>query len=486
MSLYLYNTLTRQKEIFQPIGRTVGLYTCGPTVYHYAHLGNLRAFVFEDSLKRVLLYNKYKVRHVMNITDVGHLTGDQDMGEDKLEIGAKREGKSAYDIAEFYTRAFKDDEKALNILPPDIWCKATETIGDQIKLIRRLDKKGFVYKTSDGLYFDTAKFPRYNRLSHLPLAALREGARVEKNPDKKNPTDFAVWKFSPVGVRRQMEWASPWGVGFPGWHLECSAMSLKYLKNKLDIHCGGIDHINIHHTNEIAQSEAATGQKFFNYWLHCAFLNLPGGKKMAKSQGNFLTLRSAVADKGLDPLAFRYACLQTHYRNPMEYSEESLSSAQNGLDNLYKEAAQCFDFNYNQAELAEYTKIPGDYLSQDSAVQEYITHFHGAINDDLNMPSALAILWLIIKNINSPRIKASLILNFDQVLGLNIYEQAKKIFFNKKAAEDLPEKIKELKQIRQEARDNKNWVEADALRQQIESLGYRVEDGVDGMKIFKQ
>jgi len=204
MSLYLYNTLTRQKEIFQPIGRTVGLYTCGPTVYHYAHLGNLRAFVFEDSLKRVLLYNKYKVRHVMNITDVGHLTGDQDMGEDKLEIGAKREGKSAYDIAEFYTRAFKDDEKALNILPPDIWCKATETIGDQIKLIRRLDKKGFVYKTSDGLYFDTAKFPRYNRLSHLPLAALREGARVEKNPDKKNPTDFAVWKFSPVGVRRQM------------------------------------------------------------------------------------------------------------------------------------------------------------------------------------------------------------------------------------------------------------------------------------------
>ena len=286
--IFFYNTLSRKIEEFKPVKKgRVGIYTCGPTVYNYAHLGNLRSYLFGDLLKRTLLYNGYKVKHVMNITDVGHLTGDMDMGEDKMELGAKREGKSAYEIAEFYTKAFQKNLVDLNIIFPNVWAKATENIKEQIALIKILEKKGFTYLTQDGVYFNTALVKDYNKLSHLPLDQLKEGARVEKNPEKKNPTDFALWKFSPVGVKRQMEWKSPWGIGFPGWHVECSAMSFKYLKNNLDIHCGGIDHINVHHTNEIAQSEAATGKKFFNFWMHNAFLNIQGGKKMAKSGDNF-------------------------------------------------------------------------------------------------------------------------------------------------------------------------------------------------------
>ncbi|MGD8367964.1 MAG: cysteine--tRNA ligase, partial [Desulfobacterales bacterium] len=281
MTLYLFNTLTRKKEKFTPIFEgSVGLYTCGPTVYNYAHIGNLRTYLFEDVLRRVLAYNGYEIRHVMNITDVGHLTGDRDMGEDKLEAGARREGKSAWDIAAFYTEAFRRDMEKLNLLEPTVWCRATDTLPEQIDLIRTLEEKGFTYRTADGIYFDTSRFPDYTKLSHQKLAALQEGARVEKNPEKRNATDFALWKFSPKGVQRQMEWDSPWGVGFPGWHVECSAMSMKFLGEQLDIHCGGTDHIDVHHTNEIAQSEAATGRRFFNYWMHGAFLIIAGGKKM--------------------------------------------------------------------------------------------------------------------------------------------------------------------------------------------------------------
>ncbi len=277
MDLYLYNTLTRAKESFSPIqASSVGLYTCGPTVYNYAHIGNLRTYVFEDILKRVLVYNGLAVRHVMNITDVGHLTGDRDMGEDKMEKGAQREGRTAWEIAAHYTAAFKKDLVHLNILDPEIWCKATDTISEQIALIQTLEEQGFTYRTGDGIYFDTSKLADYAKLSRQNRDALQEGARVEKNVEKRNPTDFALWKFSPEGAQRQMEWESPWGVGFPGWHIECSAMSMKFLGDQLDIHCGGTDHIDVHHTNEMAQSEAATGKQFFNFWMHGEFLNIQG------------------------------------------------------------------------------------------------------------------------------------------------------------------------------------------------------------------
>ncbi|NCT00245.1 cysteine--tRNA ligase, partial [Candidatus Parcubacteria bacterium] len=372
--LSLYNTLTRKKEPFKPmLPGEVGLYTCGPTVYNYAHIGNLRTYLFEDFLKRVLEYNGYRVKHVMNITDVGHLTGDMDMGEDKMEKGAAKEGKTAWDIASFYTDAFRHDIQALNIQDPDIWCKATDNIPEQIEMIKQLEDKGYTYKTSDGIYFDTSRLRDYNKLSHLPLDMLKEGARVEKNEEKKNSTDFALWKFSAPNAKRQMEWSSPWGVGFPGWHIECSAMSLKYLHGQLDIHCGGIDHINVHHTNEIAQSEAATGKKFFNFWLHGAFLNISGGKKMAKSDDNFLTLENSLVKKNISPLVYRFATLQTHYRKPMEYSEKNILQAQAGYNSLLNQVAS----------LAE---DEGGVVNK-----EYQQKFLAAINDDLNMPQALAV-----------------------------------------------------------------------------------------------
>ena len=477
--IYLYNTLTRKKEEFKAIKRgQVGLYTCGPTVYNYAHLGNLRSYLFEDILKRVLLYNRYKVKHVMNITDVGHLTGDRDMGEDKLEIGAKREGKTAWQIAEFYTQAFRDDIKKLNILEPDVWCKATDYIKEQIDLIKVLEKKGYTYKTSDGIYYDTSKFKNYNQLSHLPLAELKEGARVEKNPEKKNSTDFALWKFSTphpsplLGKerekkgKRQMEWDSPWGVGFPGWHLECSAMSLALLKNQLDIHCGGIDHINIHHTNEIAQSEAATGKKFFNFWLHGAFLNIPGGKKMAKSEDNFLTLENAIIKSGYHPLAFRYASLTVHYRKPMEWSEEA------------KDNAQC-SLNHLNAQLRELHERTQHYKESDNNInKEFKEKFIKVINDDLNMPQALAIVQELLKSDLPNEEKLDTILDFNKVLGLDLKDRMKRRIKN--------ELVDRLINQREIARKGKNWEKSDKLRVEIEKLGYTVEDTEGGQRVYKK
>ena len=474
--LFLYNTLTRKKEEFKPIKKgAVGLYTCGPTVYNYAHLGNLRSYIFEDVLKRVLLYNGYQVKHVMNITDVGHLTGDRDMGEDKLEIGAKREGKTAWEIAEFYTQAFREDIKKLNILEPDVWCKATDYIKEQIELIKKLGKKGYTYQTSDGVYYDTAKFKNYNQLSHQPLAELKAGARVEKNPEKKNPTDFALWKFSPrLGsgqAARQMEWASPWGVGFPGWHLECSAMSLALLKNQLDIHCGGIDHINVHHTNEIAQSQAATGKKFFNFWLHGAFLNMAGGKKMAKSEENFLTLDKALIKKGINPLAFRFMALGTHYRKSMEYGESGIRAAENGLKHLYNQAR----------ELRITTRLPDgqDYeLRIKNINADFKEKFLKAVNDDLNMPQALAVVQEVLKSKLADKEKLATVLDFDKVLGLKL-DSALKL-------EELPSDIKVLAKKREQARAQKDFKDSDRWRAEIEKLGYVVEDIIGGQRIYKK
>ncbi len=463
--LKLYNTLTRKKEEFKPIKKgEAGVYACGPTVYNYAHIGNLRAYIFEDVLKRVLLYNGYKVKHVMNITDVGHLTGDRDMGEDKLEKGARREGKTAWEIAEFYANAFKEDLKKLNMLEPNIWCKATEHIKEQIKLIKKLEEKGYTYKTSDGVYFDTSKFKDYAKLSHLDLETLREGARVEINPEKKNPTDFALWKFTPKGVKRQMEWESPWGVGFPGWHIECSAMSMKYLGEHFDIHCGGVDHINVHHTNELAQSEAATGKSpWVNYWLHGAFLNIAGGKKMAKSEENFLTLENGLIKKGINPLAYRFAALQTHYRKPMEYSEEAMRNAAKGLEHLYNQVKELRITNYE--------------LRIKDINEKLKKQFIEAINDDLNMPQAMAVAQELLKSDIPAEEKTATILDFDKVLGLNIREAIKE--------EELPDEIKQLVEARENARKEKNWIEADKLRKEIESRGYAVEDKKEGMRVLK-
>lgn len=462
--LFLYNTLTRKKEEFKPIkDGEAGVYTCGPTVYNYAHIGNLRSYLFEDFLQRTLEYNGYDVKRVMNITDVGHLTGDMDMGEDKMEKGAAREGKSAWDTAAFYTVAFKKDLADLNIEEPKIWARATDNINEQIEMIKTLEEKGYTYKTSDGIYFDTSKFKNYNKLSHLTLSELKEGARVEKNPEKKNPTDFALWKFSPAGVKRQMEWNSPWGIGFPGWHIECSAMSLKYLSGQLDIHCGGIDHINIHHTNEIAQSEAATGQKFFNYWMHGAFLNIPGGKKMAKSADNFLTLENALIKKGINPLVYRYAALQVHYRKPMEYSEEVLKQAEEGFTSLLNQAVSLG----NEKGLVE---------------EELKEKFIAAVNDDLNMPKAMAVLASVFKAKISPADKLATVLDFDKVLGLKLNE-AKDLVKKDLRLEELPQAVRKLINDREAARSRKDWPEADRLRQEIIKAGYLIEDTKEGYKL---
>lgn len=456
----LYNTLTKKTEPFSPIKKgQVGLYTCGPTVYNYAHIGNLRTYVFEDILKRVLKFNGYKVKHVMNITDVGHLTSDADEGEDKIEKGAKREGKTAWEIAEFYTRAFKNDLAELNIEEPKVWCKATDHIKEQIKLIKKLEKKGFVYKTVDGIYFDTSLLPDYGKLTNLKNQELRAGARVEVG-DKKNITDFALWKFSPSLSQRQMEWKSPWGVGFPGWHIECSAMSAKYLGQPFDIHCGGIDHVPVHHTNEIAQSEAAEGKPLANYWLHGEFL-LTGEAKMAKSEGNFLTLETIKA-KGFSPLAYRYLLLQTHYRKQLNFSWEALEAAQNGLNRLYHSVS------------AISSVIP---TAQEESLAGQFTEL---INNDLNLPEALALIWTALKN---QKINLKTILLFDEVLGLDIKNKIAKI---KKSGEQISLEVKKLISERELARKNKNWAKSDELREELDGLGYEVKDTKDGTRVAKK
>ena len=461
--IYFYNTLTRQIEEFVPLklGK-VSLYTCGPTVYNYAHIGNLRSYIFEDILKRVLQYNSLKVKHVMNITDVGHLTSDADEGEDKLEKGAKREGKTVWEIADFYTKVFKENLKDLNILEPDKWVKATDRIKDQIKLIEKLEKKGFTYKTSDGIYFDTSKYPDYARLGRLNLEGQREGARVEANKEKRNPTDFALWKFSydngrsfdsaqdDAAKRRQMEWKSPRGTGFPGWHIECSAISMKEFGEEFDIHCGGIDHIPVHHTNERAQNWGATGKEVVKVWLHNEFLLINEGK-MAKSEGNFITLQT-LKDKGINPLAYRYFILQAHYRSKLNFSWEALEAAQNGYQNLIKEISS---FDKPKIGCAEYEQ-----------------RFMEAVNDDLDTPKALAILQELLKSDYPTSAKRQTIIKFDQVLGLNLNQFKKEL--------KLSTEIQELISQRQAARKNKDFESADKIRKELESKGYKINDKADG------
>ncbi len=454
----LFNTLSRQIEEFKPIKKGhAGIYTCGPTVYNYAHIGNLRSYIFEDVLKRVLTFNGIKVKHVMNITDVGHLTSDADEGEDKMEKGAAREGKTAWEIAEFYTQAFKNDIAAENIIEPDILCKATDHIPEQIALIKKLEKKGYTYETLDGIYFDTSKLADYGKIANLQKQELRAGARVDIG-DKKNLTDFALWKFSPPLVKRQMEWDSPWGVGFPGWHIECSAMSTKYLGQPFDIHCGGIDHVPVHHTNEIAQSEAAEGKPMANIWMHNEFLVIDGGEKMAKSGENFLTL-AVLKEKNILPLAYRYLLLQTHYRKQLTFSWDALGGAQSGLKNLYTTVAG----------------LPQDKTPDD---QEVLEQFTTIINNDLDTAAALALIW---KNIKDKHVSQHLILKLDEVFGLDIKNN-----LEKKPVAAISEDIQIIVQERDSARANKDWVKSDELRKKLEKMGYRVEDSKEGTKVSKK
>ncbi|MEF3280671.1 MAG: cysteine--tRNA ligase [Elusimicrobiota bacterium] len=462
----IYNTLSRKIEEIKTLENgVVKIYTCGPTVYNYVHIGNLRTFIFEDFLEKTFKFLGYKVIRVMNITDVGHLTSDADEGEDKIEIGAQREGKNAWDIASFYTNAFIENMKELNCDIPKILPKATDHIKEMIDLIKKLEEKGYTYKTSDGIYYDTSKFKDYHKLmgeSHIK--GIKEGARIEFNKEKKNPTDFALWKFSPKDKKRQMEWDSPWGVGFPGWHIECSAMSMKYLGETLDIHCGGIDHIQVHHTNEIAQSEGATGKPFVNYWAHAEFLVLSQNEKMSKSTGNFITLKS-LKDRGFSPLHYRYFCSQAHYRKQLEFSFEALESAKNGYNHLKNSIAELME-GANQNDIADCDKKSNYYID-----------FVEAISNDLNIPRTLAVVWEVIRDKKLKNIeKLSLIKKFDEVLSLDLLKKDEII---------IPGDILELAKKRDEFKKTKDFKKADGIREILKQKGYIIEDTLKGPRIKK-
>ncbi len=462
--VFLFNTLTRKKEKFVPIREgEASLYTCGPTVYHYAHIGNLRTYVFEDLLVRTLKRAGFKLTHVMNITDVGHLVSDGDDGEDKMEVGARAAGKTIWEIAEHYTKVFFSDLEKLHCLRPQIVPKATDHVPEMIALIQSLEAKGIAYKTSDGMYFDTSKFPRYAEFGRLDVDNLEAGKRVAMG-EKKNPTDFALWKFLPKEKKRQQEWDSPWGRGFPGWHIECSAMAMKYLGETFDLHCGGIDHVTVHHTNEIAQSEAATGKKFVNYWLHGEFLNEDSGK-MSKSKGETLTL-AVVEREGYTPMEYRFLLLQTHYRSSIKFSYESLKAAQSGLRGLVER-------------LKEWKREPA-VTSYSAAGALYLSTFEAAVFDDLNMPQALAALFGVMKDMAvSPAEKKALALDFDGVLGLGLAEAISA------ADSELPGDVQALVTARDEARAAKQWAESDRIRGELVAKGYVVEDTPKGTKVKK-
>ncbi|GGC75919.1 cysteine--tRNA ligase [Undibacterium terreum] len=458
MDILLYDNWERKLRSFQPLRQDwVGLYCCGPTVYDYAHIGNLRTYLFEDVLRRTLEFNGHTVRHVINITDVGHLVSDADDGEDKMEKGSRKAGESAWDIAERFTVAFKQDLHSLNMLPPQIWCKATDHIAEQIAFISTIEEKGYTYITADGVYFDTSKQDNYGYLARLNREGQEAGKRVALG-DKRNATDFALWKFSPAGETRQMEWDSPWGRGFPGWHIECSAMSAKYLEPWFDIHCGGEDHIPIHHTNEIAQTEACYGTRLANFWMHGYFLQIDAGK-MSKSSGDFLRLQTLI-DQRMDPLAYRYLCLTAHYRSQLNFSWEALTAAQTALQRLRD----------------NYLSWAGEADTAAEPDAGFTERFHTEINADLNLPRALAVVWELAKSSLSPAVKKATLDRFDLVLGLDLqnWQPPQQI---------IPDEVHALAERRRISRENKNWAEADALRNELRELGYEVEDTAGGMTI---
>lgn len=451
--MYLYNTLTRSKELFEPtMPGKAGLYCCGPTVYNFAHIGNLRTYVFEDVLRRTLRMNGFQVTHVMNITDVGHLESDADEGEDKMEKGAAREGLDPWQLARKYEGFWLRDMEALNIERPEVICRATEHIPEMIELIERILSAGYGYITPGAVYFDTSKFPSYADFARLDLGGLQAGAggRVKLTGEKKNPNDFVLWFTN--RPKHIMQWESPWGRGYPGWHIECSAMSMKYLGESFDIHCGGVDHIQVHHTNEIAQSESATGKPFVRYWLHGEFL-LTESEKMSKSAENFLTLQ-VLKDRGFDPLAYRFFCFQAHYRSELKFNWENLEAARSGLRRVYGLSAE------------------NDPLGLDSSFAKAKQEALEALNDDLNMPQLLGILFR--------HGSARLWREFDCVLGLDIAERSER------AEETLPAEVASLVEERNAARKAKDWALSDSLRDRLIEMGYDVGDGPQGTTVRRR
>ena len=458
MELKLYNTLSRKKEVFKSIDENrVRMYSCGTTVYYYAHIGNLRAYLFMDNLRSVLKYNGYKLTHAMNITDVGHLESDADEGEDKMAKAARRENKDPFEIAKFYTEKFMVDLDKLNIDKPEIICKATDHIKEMEAYVQKIIEHGYAYETKDTIYFDTSKLDKYGILSRININEQKAGARVEFDSEKKNVTDFALWIKAPEN--HIMKWDSFWGKCYPGWHIECSAMGRKYLGEHFDIHTGGIDHIPIHHENEIAQSKGYSGQIPANWWMHCEFLLIDGGK-MSKSLGNVYTIAD-LEEKGYTAMDYRMFNFTSHYRNKLNFTWDSLEAAKISLARLkegYKKQAE------------------GNEDVSDNVLEEYENKFHEAINDDLNMPLAMSVVWDVIKNPVKSKKFAKLLLKFDEVLGLQL---------DKEEILEIPDEIQKIIEERNDARKNKEWAKSDELRDLLKEKGYIVKDTANGTEVSK-
>ena len=459
MDIYFYNTLTKKKEKFEPIKEgEVKIYSCGPTVYKDATIGNLRTYIFMDSLRRTLKYNGYKLKHAMNITDVGHLVSDGDEGEDKMIKSSRETGKDPLEIATYYTKLFLDDCKKLNIDMPEIICKATEHIEDMEKFVAKLIENGYAYETSTAIYFDVSKLDNYGILSGINLKEQKAGARIEIDEEKKNPYDFALWIKAPKN--HLMKWESPWGLCYPGWHIECSAMCNKYLGDVFDIHTGGVDLIPTHHENEIAQSKGVTGKIPARYWMHGEFLLIDGGK-MSKSLNNAYLL-SDIINKGYEPLSYKLLNFSSHYRNKLNFTWEALDSSSKALQKLRE--------GYRK-------HLEGNDVIEEDKVNEYKEQFLEAINDDLNMPLAMAIVWEVIKRNEKSKQYAQVLLDFDRVLGLEIDKENE--------VQELPDEVKNLTEEKKEARENKDYEKSDELRNKIEKMGYKVKDSKDGMQVQK-
>jgi cysteinyl-tRNA synthetase len=455
MDIYFYNTLTKTKDKFEPINKEeVRMYSCGPTVYKDATIGNMRTYIMNDIIRRVLKYNGYKIKHVMNITDVGHLVSDADEGEDKMLKSAREMHKSPYEIAEHYTKLFLQDMEKLNIETPEVVCKATEHIKEMINYVQKLLENGYAYETSTAIYFDVSKLDTYGILSGIKLEDQKAGARVDVDSEKKNPYDFALWiKAKPNHI---MKWESPWGLSYPGWHIECSAMGQKYLGEEFDIHTGGIDLIPTHHENEIAQSKGACGKIPARFWIHGEYILINGGK-MSKSLNNAYLVKD-IEEKGFDPLSYRLFTYSSSYRTKLNFTWEAIEANQKALEKLR----------------SGYQKhLEGNDDISDEEIKKYEEEFLKAINDDLNMPLAMSIVWDVIKNSKKSKKIAELLRKFDSVLAISIDKKEERKI-------EIPDEIIKLAEERKIARENKNWEESDKLRQEIINRGYNIKDTKDG------